>query len=280
MCFKLQLDITETNSLPSERWNLLPLETEVTCAAVSGNGDWLVTSEYRNDGIIYPEERLKFWQAQYDNATPFRLNTCVNLSHGGCNVVSLALNNKGEFCVSAGADQKFRIWKRENTSQTHRKKIAWSCLTACYYSSGIGQFISNNILNEFKDAAKYKPGKDEELPYLKEVSSKNDIIKKLFNIHKEHSLANDMGKVSIGRDAEYSMGGVAISQDGSLIAAWFGSKLTLWDTHLCNLRTTLSSPALRPKGIHVQFGNKDAAHYVSTYKFPLLFIRIKANIVM
>ncbi|XP_075977994.1 WD repeat-containing protein l(2)05287 [Anticarsia gemmatalis] len=254
------LDITEMNSLPSERWNLLPLETEVTCAAVSGNGEWLVTSEYRNDGIIYPEEKLKFWHAQYNNATPFQLNTVVGLSHGGCNVVSLALNNKGEFCVSAGADQKFRIWKRE-TSQT-RKKIAWACLTACYYSSGIGQFISNNVLNDFKDAAKYKPGKDGELPYLREVNSKNDIIKRLFNIHKEHSLASEMGKVSIGRDDEYTMGGVAISQDGSLIAAWFGSKLTLWDTHLCNLRTTLSHPALRPKGVHVQFGNKDAAHYL------------------
>lgn len=256
------LDITQTNSLPSERWNLLPLETEVTCAAVSGNGDWLVTSEYRNDGIIYPEEKLKFWQAQYNNSTPFQLNTCVNLSHGGCNVVSIALNNKGEFCISAGADQKFRIWKRENTSQTHRKKIAWTCLTACYYSSGIGQFISNNVMNNFKDASKYKPGKDEDLPYLREVSSKDDIIQKLFNIHKENSLVNASGIVSMGRENEYNMGGVAISQDGSLIAAWFGSKLTLWDTYLCSLRTTLSHPALRPKGVHVQFGSKDAAHYL------------------
>ncbi|CAB3221912.1 unnamed protein product [Arctia plantaginis] len=256
------LDITETNSLPSERWNLLPLETEVTCAAVSGNGEWLVTSEYRNDGIIYPEEKLKFWQAQYNKATPFHLNTCVNLSHGGCNVVSLALNKKGEFCVSAGADQKFRIWKRENTSQTHRKTVAWACLTACYYSSGVGSSISNNVLNNFKEPSKHKPGKDEDLPYLREINNKNDIIKRLFNIHKEHSLADEMGKVSIGRDDSYSMGGVAISQDGSLIAAWFGSKLTLWDTHLCNLRTTLSHPALRPKGVNVLFGNKDAAHYL------------------
>lgn len=252
------------NNLPSERWNLLPLETEVTCAAVSGNGDWLVTSEYRNDGIIYPEEKLKFWSAQPKNATPFQLNTCVNLSHGGCNVVSLALNYRGDFCVSAGTDQKFRIWRKENTSQTHRKKIAWTCLTACYYSSGIGQFISNSVLNGFKDGVKHKPGRDEDLPYLREVEKENDVIKKLFNIHKEHSLADDGTiKVPKRRDSEYDMGGVAISQDGSLIAAWFGCKLTLWDTHLCNLSTTLSHPALRPKGVHVQFGNRDAAHYVS-----------------
>lgn len=257
------LDITEMNNLPSERWNLLPLETEVTCAAVSGNGDWLVTSEYRNDGIVYPEEKLKFWSAQPKNATPFQLNTCVNLSHGGCNVVSLALNYRGDFCVSAGTDQKFRIWKKENTSQTHRKKIAWNCLTACYYSSGIGQFISNSVLNGFKDGVKHKPGRDEDLPYLREVEKENDVIKKLFNIHKELSLADDGTiKVPKRRDSEYDMGGVAISQDGSLIAAWFGCKLTLWDTHLCNLSTTLSHPALRPKGVHVQFGNRDAAHYL------------------
>uniref|UniRef100_A0A2H1VX72 SFRICE_002080 n=1 Tax=Spodoptera frugiperda TaxID=7108 RepID=A0A2H1VX72_SPOFR len=258
------LDITGLNNLPSERWNLLPLETEVTCAAVSGNGDWLVTSEYRNDGITYPEEKLKFWAAQYKNATPFQLNTCVNLSHGGCNVVSLSLNYKGDFCVSAGSDQKFRIWKKENTSPSNKgKKFAWSCLTACYYSSGIGQFISNDVLNGFKDGFKHKPGRDEDLPYLREVDKKDDVIKKLFNIHKEQSLVNDeANRVSTKRDSEFDMGGVAISQDGSLIAAWFGCKLTLWDTHLCNLSTTLSHPALRPKGVHVQFGNRDAAHYL------------------
>lgn len=243
----------------------MPLETEVTCAAVSGNGDWLVTSEYRNDGITYPEEKLKFWAAQYKNSTPFQLNTCVNLSHGGCNVVSLSLNYKGDFCVSAGSDQKFRIWKKENTSPSNKgKKFAWSCLTACYYSSGIGQFISNDVLNGFKDGFKHKPGRDEDLPYLREVDKKDDVIKKLFNIHKEQSLVNDeANRVCTKRDSEFDMGGVAISQDGSLIAAWFGCKLTLWDTHLCNLSTTLSHPALRPKGVHVQFGNRDAAHYVS-----------------
>ncbi|KAH9644848.1 hypothetical protein HF086_007936 [Spodoptera exigua] len=259
-----KLDITGLNNLPSERWNLLPLETEVTCAAVSGNGEWLVTSEYRNDGITYPEEKLKFWAAQYKNATPFQLNTCVNLSHGGCNVVSLSLNYKGDFCVSAGSDQKFRIWKKENTSPTNKsKKFAWSCLTACYYSSGIGQFISNDVLNGFKDGFKHKPGRDEDLPYLREVDKNNDVIKKLFNIHKEQSLViEEVERVSTKRDSEFAMGGVAISQDGSLIAAWFGCKLTLWDTHLCNLSTTLSHPALRPKGVHVQFGNRDAAHYL------------------
>ncbi|CAH0585754.1 unnamed protein product [Chrysodeixis includens] len=257
------LDITEMNNLPSERLNLLPLDTEVSCAAVSGNGEWLVTSEYRNDGITYPEERLKFWLAQQKSAKPFQLNTCVNLSHGGCNVVSLSLNYKGELCVSAGADQKFRLWKKENTSQTHRKKVSWTCLTACYYSSGIGQFVSNNVFNDFKSVSKKRSDRDEDLPYLRQVHDRNDVIKKLFNIHKDPALVRDEEeKLSVHRDTEFSMGGVAISQDGSLIAAWFGSKLTLWDVHLCNLRTTLSHPALRPKGVHVQFGNRDAAHYL------------------
>lgn len=247
------------NNIPPARRNLLPLETEVTCAAVSADGSWLVTSEYRNDEVTYPEEMLKFWSLQ-QKATPFKLNTCVNLSHGGCNIVSLALNDKGEFCVSAGTDQKFRIWKRD--SQPSEKKISWSCLTACYYSSGIAQFLASNVLNNFKNGEEYSPGQVEEFPYLTQYK-KNDIIIKLFNIHKENSLHDGKSRSSISKYDESDMGGVAISQDGSLIAAWFGCKLTLWDTHLCILRTTLSHPALRPKGIHVQFGKHDAAHYVS-----------------
>ncbi|CAH0715585.1 unnamed protein product, partial [Brenthis ino] len=247
------IDITDMNSIPSERQNLFPLETEVSCAAISADGSWLVTSEYRNDGINYPEEKLKFWAAQSKMASPFKLNTCVNLSHGGCNVVAIALNNKGEFCVSSGTDQKFRIWKRDSTSQQHRKKVSWNCLTACYYSSGIANFLSNPVLNQFKSSEALEPGKVEDLPYMKEIKKKDDVINKIFNMHKVCDVEDQK---------DYDMGGVAISQDGSLIAAWFGSKLTLWDTHLCNLRTTLSHPALRPKGIHVQFGNNDAAHYL------------------
>jgi WD40 repeat protein len=239
----------------------------VTCAAVSANGAWLVTSEYRNDGVIYPEETLKFWSIQSKKVSPFKLNTCVNLSHGGCNVVSIALNSRGEFCVSAGADQKFRIWKRE--SKTTGKQWFWSCLTACYYSSGVSQFNASNILNNFKNGDSYISGQVEDMPYMTK-NSKNDIIKKLFNIHKESSLFDaNLFSSSAKGDSEFDMGGVAISHDGSLIAAWFGCKLTLWDTHLCSLRTTLSHPALRPKGVDVQFGNHDAAHYVCNQLFSI-----------
>uniref|UniRef100_S4PBR8 WD repeat-containing protein 75 n=1 Tax=Pararge aegeria TaxID=116150 RepID=S4PBR8_9NEOP len=255
------IDITGMNSLSSERQNLIPLEVEVTCAAISADGTWLVTSEYRNDGINYPEEQLKFFIAQANNTSPFNLNTCVNLSHGGCRVVSLALNNKGEFCVSSGTDQKFRIWKREQ----HRKKVVWYCLTACYYSSGIAHFLGNPVLNKFKTGENLHPNEVKDYPYMKNVG-KDDVIKEIFNIHKNVGPAfadNGVVERSIGKGSdEFSMGGVAISQDGSLIAAWFGCKLTLWDSHLCNLRTTLSHPALQPKGVHVQFGNNDAAHYI------------------
>ncbi|XP_028171263.1 WD repeat-containing protein 75 [Ostrinia furnacalis] len=252
------VDITMMNSIPPARRNLLPLETEVTCAAISGDGKWLVTSEYRNDGLMYPEEMLKFWHIQKNNPTsPFRLNTCVNLSHGGCNVVALALNKSGDFCISAGTDQKFRIWKKETQG-----KASWSCQTACYYSSGIAQFLASNVLNSFKNGEEYTPGEIVQFPYLTE-NSKNDVIKKLYNMHKEQSLFDaELFDSNMKKNGDFDMGGVAISQDGSLIAAWFGCKLTLWDTHLCSLRTTLSHPALRPKGVHVLFGNQDAAHYL------------------
>ncbi|XP_073955806.1 WD repeat-containing protein l(2)05287 [Choristoneura fumiferana] len=254
------LDITDTNSIPTEsKHDLIPLETEVTCAATSGDGNWLVTSEYRNDGVTYPEEKLKFWVSQLSKgAVPFTLVTCVNLSHGGCNVVAISLNTLGTFCVTAGTDQKFRIWKQDKAT---RQKREWSCLTACYYSSGVAQFQSNSIFNDIKkfNISSFTSG-PEVLPYMKEVGRRGDLILRLMNIHKEAAVGRPI--VSANADPENEMGGVAISQDGSLIAAWFGCKLTLWDTHLCNLRTTLSHPALRPKGVHVQFGIADAAHYL------------------
>lgn len=274
------------NLIQPERYNLIPAETEITCAAVSANGSWLVTSEYRNDGITYPEERLKFWVLQVQDTTPFKLNTCVNLSHGGCNVVSIAITTKGDLCVTAGADQKFRIWKRvKKTTETfiYKKKrktneaaLMWVCLTSCYYSSGISQFLSHDILNKYKNDA-LPPERGGAIPYMREYCRKDDILRKIVNIHKEHSLLTKTAvNPGMKRDDESDMGGVDISFDGSLIAAWFGSKLTLWDTHLCNLRTTLSHPAMRPKGIHVRFGHKDVAHYVSVLAISIL-IRVQSS---
>ncbi|XP_045772755.1 WD repeat-containing protein 75 [Maniola jurtina] len=262
------IDITQVNSLTSERHNLIPLELEVTCAAISADGSWLVTSEYRNDGVNYPEEKLKFFAAKTIKSRPFGLNTCVDLSHGGCRVVSLALNNKGEFCVSSGTDQKFRIWKRETTqhhekrTQQYIKTTGWYCLTACYYSSGIAYHLRNPVHNKFKVGKNLHANEVVNYPYMKEITY-DDVIKTIFNIHKNvgQTLVDKRVAERKGPN-EFSMGGVAISQDGSLIAAWFGCKLTLWDSHLCNLRTTLSHPALRPKGVNVQFGNNDAAHYL------------------
>lgn len=93
---------------------------------------------------------------------------------------------------------------------------------------------------------------------------KPDIVEQLMNIRKENSLVKRSDVNSgVMKDEKYDMAGVAISQDGSLIAAWFGCKLTLWDSHSCSLRTTLSHVALRPTGEDVRFGNDDAAHYVS-----------------
>lgn len=263
------------NQIPPERFNLIPADTEITCAAVSANGSWLVTSEYRNDGITYPEERLKFWALQLKDTTPFKLNTCVNLSHGGCNVVSIAITTKGDLCVTAGADQKIRIWKRVTTKELidkiiRKTKEAWVCVTACYYSSGIAQFLAHDILNKYKNDT-LPPERGQPIPYLRDYMRVDDIVPKIVDIHKEHFLLKKSAvNPGMRRDDGSDMGGVDISWDGSLIAAWFGCKLTLWDTHLCNLRTTLSHPALRPKGIHVRFGCKDAAHYVSVLAISFL----------
>ncbi|XP_059048482.1 WD repeat-containing protein 75 [Achroia grisella] len=257
------IDITNVNRMIPSRRNILPIEIEVTCVAISSNGQWLVTSEYRNDGRLYPEEKLKFWEYHKKKTTPYQLNTCANLSHGGCMIVSLSLNDEGDLCVSAGTDQKFRIWRRETVEdQKKNARISWSCVTACYYSSGVSQFLSHDVLNKYKLGEPYIKDQVDEFPHLR-VVKKDDIIKKVFNIHKE-KLVEDPESVIPGMkvSGEHSIGGVDISHDGSLIAAWFGCKLTLWDTYLCTLRTSLSHFALRPKGVHVRFGNKDAAHYL------------------
>ncbi|XP_053609509.1 WD repeat-containing protein 75 [Plodia interpunctella] len=254
------IDVTEVNKISAQRANLMPLETEVTCAAVNRDGSWLVTSEYRNDGLMYPEEKLKFWAFRGKHGPSFKLNTCVNLSHGGFNVVSLALDNRGEFCVSAGLDQKFRIWQRETHKTTEGKKIAWSCLTACYYSSGIAQFTSSDALNKFKVGNDGSIHSLETHPYM--LSNDNDIVVKIFKAHKNRLNVKSVDVETKSNDRSMDMGGVAISQDASLIAAWFGSKLTLWDSRLCALRTVLAHPALRPRGRQLQFGGMDAAHYL------------------
>lgn len=261
-----QIDVTQQNDVPLTRSNLLPLNTEVSCVAVSADGSCLVTSEYRNDGSMYTEEKLKFWHSSSNKTTPFVLNTCVNLSHGGCNVISIAVDHAGTRCVTAGGDHKFRIWKKEISNESSNKKICWSCLTACYYSSGIGKSLSHDILNKFK-VVEYHNDHVVRHPYITE-NKQPDILQKLMDVHKQDKLLNK-NKVNSGiiKDNNYDMGGVAISQDGSLIAAWFGCKLTLWDSYLCTLRTTLSHMALRPKGVAVQFGKRDAAHYVSMMKF-------------
>lgn len=174
-------------------------------------------------------------------------------------MVSIALSNNGTFCVSAGLDQKFRIWKCDAHKEGKKKTFSWSCLTACYYSTGFSQSTAHEILNDFKNNDFNKADKEDRLSYMTEYN-KHDIVEKVLNLGEEDSKEKSSSCV---RDGDLEMGGVAISQDGSLIGAWFGNKLTLWDTHQCTLRTTLAHPVLRAKGMQVRFGNNDAAHYVS-----------------
>ncbi|CAH2048612.1 unnamed protein product, partial [Iphiclides podalirius] len=190
-------------------------------------------------------------------------NNCGNFIRrtACCSVVSLAANFRGEFCVSAGRDQKIRIWRRENTVLQHRKRVTWSCMTACYYSSGSAHQLSHGILNDFKVGDRPAGDRVESMPYLKRAS-RDDVVTKIFNMHKGALVDGQALDRGMNSDEEMDMGGVAISQDGSLIAAWFGCKLTLWDTHLSSLRSALSHPSLRPKGLQVQFGTNDAAHYL------------------
>lgn len=60
-------------------------------------------------------------------------------------------------------------------------------------------------------------------------------------------------------------GGATLSGDGSVAAAWFGARLTLWDTLEGKQKASLAHPALRPQGKLVEFGRGHHMHYVCIY---------------
>lgn len=144
-----QFDITEQNVIVApkigksrdrsiknlediDKDNFIPIQ--VTRIAITDDGYWMATAEYRNDGETSPEIRLKFWLLQKAN-NGFALNTTVHLPHeDDINFMQFSLpppkQQQRSFSplhlVTTSMDKTFKIWDLK-TSSTDGKQQWWNC---------------------------------------------------------------------------------------------------------------------------------------------------------
>jgi WD40 repeat protein len=70
------------------------------------DGEWMATSEYRNDGEVESEVRLKFWRL---SGTKYNLNTSADVAHRG-RITSLTAHPHEPVFVTTGHDGTFKAW--------------------------------------------------------------------------------------------------------------------------------------------------------------------------
>lgn len=98
---------------------------EVTKLAISNEGSWLATTEYRNDRETLPEIRLKFWSLKKEN-TNFVLNTTIHLPHQD-EITFMSFSPVSEsrtiHLVTTSKDKSFKIWDLN----VDKDKRWWNC---------------------------------------------------------------------------------------------------------------------------------------------------------
>lgn len=129
------LDITMSNYYSQERHQEIP-NTDVERIAVSPDGYWLATVEYRKDFQASFELRLKFWNFSEEDQSWY-LNTSIDKPHDKyVNEIIFqptpALGSTS-LCISCGDDGKFKIWKMVDTSDIYGKNSAWNCCGVGFY---------------------------------------------------------------------------------------------------------------------------------------------------
>ncbi|XP_076044611.1 WD repeat-containing protein l(2)05287 [Oratosquilla oratoria] len=128
------LDITLSNYITQER-NQELCNTDVVKIAISSDGLWLVTVEYRNDFTSSFELRLKFWQF-IEKDQSWRLNTSIEMPHcKSINTLALQPIDKGEYpmCITGSDDNKFKLWGVVDDSDIHRQNVCWNCEGVGFY---------------------------------------------------------------------------------------------------------------------------------------------------
>lgn len=113
-----QLDVVSQNLSAEDKPKF---RTHIRNFALSNNGEWLATVEFRDDHETLPEMRLKFWKFQLDN---FILNTKIHLPHK-LPINCLKFSPNSESCVSTSDDTHFKIWKHDFDSIEKRSR--WFC---------------------------------------------------------------------------------------------------------------------------------------------------------
>ncbi|GAB6020498.1 hypothetical protein CHUAL_003184 [Chamberlinius hualienensis] len=120
------LDILQENYIHAER-NHKIYHLEVIKAAFNKNCNWLATVEYRNDNVMIPELRLKFWY--YLTAKKeFHLNTTIDCPHEGyVNSLVFQPSLNKLLATTTSEDGTVRNWS------FNEKDDMWNCLSVSFY---------------------------------------------------------------------------------------------------------------------------------------------------
>ncbi|XP_042222910.1 WD repeat-containing protein 75-like [Homarus americanus] len=129
------LDITMNNFYTQERFEVIQ-NTDVEQVAISQDGHWLATFEYREDLQASSELRLKFWNFAKEDQNWY-LNTSIEMPHdkfvNGIMFQPTPAAGQTPLCVSCGDDGKLKIWKENDTSDLYGKKSSWGCSGTGFY---------------------------------------------------------------------------------------------------------------------------------------------------
>ena len=121
-----QLDVVGMNYLPPEVDRVI-INVDVARFCVSSNGEWISTLEYREDGVMMPEMRLKFWQYLDSSENKYKLNSCIHLPHKKP-VNRMKFSQDSNFMVTTSRDTEFKIWHlvKEDSGKPDGKTY-WIC---------------------------------------------------------------------------------------------------------------------------------------------------------
>ncbi|GFO36863.1 WD repeat-containing protein 75-like [Plakobranchus ocellatus] len=134
------LDIVGQNYISPENIDRPTVVTEVTCTAISHDGQWLATFEVWYDEVFSPEMRLKFWVYSSESQT-YSLNTRVEHPHEDRIMKMLfrpppPTNSKSQATMSLvtlGNDNCFKLWILVDDTDIYRENVKWDCDCVGFY---------------------------------------------------------------------------------------------------------------------------------------------------
>ncbi|KAK3085404.1 hypothetical protein FSP39_002835 [Pinctada imbricata] len=147
------LDIVCENYISPENLKRPTVVTEVTNAAFSSNGHWLVTLQLWDNGVMSPEMILKFWFYNEETQS-FMLNTMVDTPHSApVNSLKFRPYNPeipaSPMVVTSSQDGKFKCWVLTDDTDIYRENSKWMCESVGYYrdrEGGVASFTEDGSL--------------------------------------------------------------------------------------------------------------------------------------